>query len=915
MLRRLPSLVRASSQPALRPAASLSDHGHVELVVNAPADKLVVDEPAGVVAVPAWRQHWDRQLASEAVQREGALADYLSGLRKAKLEGEYEFEPLRTATVFGAHKLDAVLEQWAADLSAAIAAHREKPSQKQMYGALARAKAVLPPHAIAGIAIKEMCSMLTALPECMPVLVASMRVGSAVLAAQAAAAAAALATDNVLMDASASLLPAAASDEDTEAAVALGSAVLALLVRNTHISTDSENAFRHGHQLDMGRNKRTGVLIPHDAVSRLFAEGAYSKSSFLALRPSDYAPMETPPRSFGDDLRSGGYLLQRKRGWGMIGRPCALQRKALAKADLRAVVRGLDALGSVAWRVNDDVWQLLADVHDAAVPFGKMPAENIVALVDQRSALRRKEREAAEGLLTREEVKERKRKLELDLAAVQAKVSRRSTFSLVLQATSKMANRSNALYFPYNMDFRGRVYPLSPAVSHTGEDTARGLLGFAQPKPLGERGLFWLKVHLANQLGHDKVSLDDRAAWVDEHMDEVVRSVEQPLVPNDLQRRLWNQGGKPAQAYAAALEIARAVRTGNPASYLSSLPVHQDGSCNGLQHYAALGRDLVGGAKVNLVPRDKPADVYSEIAAIVRAQVLKTAATYDASRLADDLGLGARPKYFAKDRLPGLLAHLLTPHVTGKMSRKIVKQTVMTSVYGVTLLGARDQIERQLLALNDDAKRMERNGGPLLDYIDDRFVGAAGMYLAKLTMDTIKGEFVSAKEIMEWLQHLARVAASENGQLVSWVTPLGLPVVQPYRKHNARLVRTALQKVFVSSERSENGPVHASKQRTALAPNYVHSLDSTHMLMTATACQERGIAFAAVHDSFWTHAGTVDAMNAILREQFVRLHSRDLLGELHEQFKARYPLSRVAPPPKKGALDLKSVLESQYFFA
>ena len=28
-----------------------------------------------------------------------------------------------------------------------------------------------------------------------------------------------------------------------------------------------------------------------------------------------------------------------------------------------------------------------------------------------------------------------------------------------------------------------------------------------------------------------------------------------------------------------------------PADYLCALPVHQDGSCNGLQHYAALGRD------------------------------------------------------------------------------------------------------------------------------------------------------------------------------------------------------------------------------------------------------------------------------------------------------------------------------------
>ena len=59
-------------------------------------------------------------------------------------------------------------------------------------------------------------------------------------------------------------------------------------------------------------------------------------------------------------------------------------------------------------------------------------------------------------------------------------------------------------------------------------------------------------------------------------------------------------------AYAACVEIAKAVRTGDPASYTSSLPVHQDGSCNGLQHYAALGRDLPGGSKVNLVSRFAP---------------------------------------------------------------------------------------------------------------------------------------------------------------------------------------------------------------------------------------------------------------------------------------------------------------------
>ena len=31
-----------------------------------------------------------------------------------------------------------------------------------------------------------------------------------------------------------------------------------------------------------------------------------------------------------------------------------------------------------------------------------------------------------------------------------------------------------------------------------------------------------------------------------------------------------------------------------------------DGSCNGLQHYAALALDEPGGAAVNLVPSDRP---------------------------------------------------------------------------------------------------------------------------------------------------------------------------------------------------------------------------------------------------------------------------------------------------------------------
>ena len=103
------------------------------------------------------------------------------------------------------------------------------------------------------------------------------------------------------------------------------------------------------------------------------------------------------------------------------------------------------------------------------------------------------------------------------------------------------------------------------------------------------------------------------------------------------------------QALSACKEIAAAFESGDPASFLSNLPVHQDGSCNGLQHYAgratrhvfthaafvtnkcavdalALGLDELGGRAVNLMPAELPQDVYSRVLEGVIEQVRQSAA-------------------------------------------------------------------------------------------------------------------------------------------------------------------------------------------------------------------------------------------------------------------------------------------------
>ena len=53
--------------------------------------------------------------------------------------------------------------------------------------------------------------------------------------------------------------------------------------------------------------------------------------------------------------------------------------------------------------------------------------------------------------------------------------------------------------------------------------------------------------------------------------------------------------------------------------------------------------------------------------------------------------------------------------------------------------------------------------------------------LLQQTMQGLHQRFGQAKEVMKWLTESAR-AISATGQPVTWTTPLGLPVVQPYRK-------------------------------------------------------------------------------------------------------------------------------------
>ncbi|CAH9103710.1 unnamed protein product [Cuscuta europaea] len=572
-----------------------------------------------------------------------------------------------------------------------------------------------------------------------------------------------------------------------------------------------------------------------------------------------YMPMVIPPKDWtGYD--KGAYLflpsyIMRTHG----AKQQSDTVKRVPRTQLAQVFQALNTLGNTKWRVNkrilgvvDRIWTNgggLADLVDREdIPLPEKPDTEDEA-----------------------EIKKWKWKVRNMKKQNSERHSQRCDIELKLAVARKLRDEEG-FYYPHNIDFRGRAYPMHPYLNHLGSDLCRGILEFAEARPLGKSGLRWLKIHLANVYGGgiDKLSYEGRVAFTENHVEDIFDCADRPLEG----KQWWLGAEDPFQCLATCINLTEALRSPSPETYLSHMPVHQDGSCNGLQHYAALGRDKLGAAAVNLVGGDKPADVYSGIAARV-LDIMKSDAAKDP---ASDQNV------------------MLARRLIDQVDRKLVKQTVMTSVYGVTYVGAREQIKRRL-----------KERGVIED---NNELFSASCYVAITTLTALGEMFEAARGIMSWLGDCAKIIARENHP-VQWTTPLGLPVVQPYRKVGRHLIRTSLQ---ILTLKRETDKVMVQRQKTAFPPNFVHSLDGSHMMMTAIACKEGGLNFAGVHDSYWTHARDVDQMNRILREKFVELYEKPILENLLESFQQSFPKLQFPPLPERGDFDLREVLDSPYFF-
>lgn len=578
-------------------------------------------------------------------------------------------------------------------------------------------------------------------------------------------------------------------------------------------------------------------------------------------------PTLIPPRPWAT-LRSGGYWMPFKRTGSMVvARTRSNGIRQATETDMPRMFNPVNYLQNTPFRINDLVLDTVRAMRDRNIACSSLPPMQLETVPPKPHDIETNEDSRAEWRKMAREVHTRNAGAKGRILAVDKTIRLAESFA-----------DEEAIFFPKMVDFRGRVYDAPSFLKPQGDDLSKGLLEFANGKPLGEVGAYWLAVHGANVYGNDKVSLDERVEWVEANEERIIRTADEPFAD-----RWWMDADKPFQFLAFCREWAGFCAEGD--DFVSRVPVAMDGSCNGLQHLSAMLRDSVGGAAVNLVPADRPQDIYTTVMTKVVEMLKERAAAGEPT---------------AQKWLP-------------LMKRSVVKRPVMTLPYGATRTGFADQI------MEDTIRPLERDKQS--PFTKDPY--AAAQYLGKLVWEATGQTVIAARSAMDWLQEVAKVVA-KAGQPIEWTTPSGFRVLQDYRKIKEGEVKILIagQRVKVRIADGYQEKIDSGKMALAIAPNFVHAMDAAHMLRTVEIMLETvgtSTHLAMVHDSYATHAADAEDLALAIRQAFVQMYEEtDWLEQFRQEVVSQLSpeIAETVPPvPPKGSLVIGDVLNSLYFFA
>ena len=651
-------------------------------------------------------------------------------------------------------------------------------------------------------------------------------------------------------------------------------------------------------------------------VGEWFAQAWQKQEAKLISNAVKHLPTIIPPRHWSSPYDGGYYgascLQTQLIRLNVLGGTEAVKTytSKLAMVDLGNIYAALNAMQDTPFKINKDILNTLKEIYASGGVLGGVPR------TEPFEKLPRLPEDA-----TKEEVREHKKKAVGIYKQEEARKSKALRCLIAIKTAERFAEY-DSIYFPWNVDYRGRCYPIPTALSPQGDDVQKSLLLFAKGTPLASNeDLKWLKIHGANLSGNDKISFKERIAWVEAHETDIVNSAEDPLG-----YRWWyevSKGDYPMEFLAFCFEYRKLLtyieKYGNAKGFVSNLPLAFDGTCSGLQHFSALLRDEVGGQAVNLMPSDTVQDIYSIVANKVNKLLLKDAieGTEDSFKTNKDgevmLDKEGKPqvKYGDKTLAQNWVNFNRIKFGQDGITRKVCKRSVMTLAYGSKQYGFKENLLADIIHPY------------VLDHPEDNpFLSPnqAAIYMAKLIWDSVKTTVIKAVEGMEWLQKVADLICHDN-HVVTWNTPNGFPVQQNYMKMKQETIQLRFNKARVRFyNQRETDDVDNRAQRNGIAPNFIHSMDACHLQRVVNAMKQLGDDnFMMIHDSFGTDCAHAGLLYKVIRQEFVNLYKdQNHLANFLESVKYLIgddKLSKVPEVPAFGNLDLDLVKQSDFCFA
>lgn len=647
------------------------------------------------------------------------------------------------------------------------------------------------------------------------------------------------------------------------------------------------------------KNKHLKILIPTQELVN-WTENMNEK---LELMQPLFLPMVCQPKEWTSILE-GGYISPYLKKNKLIKNNNKDYLKKLETAKMPIVYEAINHLQNTQWQVNKRVLDVVKALWEEGRAVAELPDREDELLIPYPYPDRAK---ASEENWSEEEI-EIIKKWKRDTYEIHKRNVQKRSVRLLVSQIIRIADQFAAydtIWFPHQMDFRGRLYPIPVLLQPQGTDLSKGLLHFARGKPVDNESIKWLQIHGANVYGYDKENYENRACWTKSRSSEILSYAENPLL-----NRGWTEADKPFQFLAFCFEYRDYLS--NPESFRTHIPIQLDGTCNGLQHYSALLRDPVGGSTVNLVNTEKPSDIYAKVAEKLEE---KLNGLREQNIINNDDNINDRNSSNTDSRIDRIGGSNLARHwLNLGINRKLTKRPVMVLPYGGTMLSCREYIQEYLTdnySPNFIWKHFEVGENPT------DCIFKISVWLSKYLWESIQETLKAATVGMDYLRNIARVITKEK-QYIEWLTPAGLLVRQAYASRKKKEIKTELYgSILKTTVNLDLEILDTQRQLNGICPNFIHSLDASCLMLYLIKCKKAGInSFMTVHDCYGTHAADTEQSAKLLREAFVEIYRQPILENFTEDVLSGIEVKEEDIPeiPEKGSLDIEDVLNSDYFF-